>query len=348
MTKEKNYIFEIRGVDYIHPAYEVEDPIALGAELTWKEVPSVFEKIDIDFGFDHATFDANWKNFSDHIIKEISINKEIGKVAETSKSEEEFFRVFDELTNRKKETKEDINITVEFNTLANPIYLLEAYLTFVFMALNIAAPGCAEFYNLKISPSKYEDNNSDLNFSAMRFLLGWSKCVELNWPSVKKIDLLEVTKWLCNKEIFKGQVSKGRIQRLVYALLNVCSRRWPDPMETIWLSHAIETIVDSPSSNISKLLKDRLFLLLGRPEKNIKKYKKLIDSFYNLRSRIVHGEFDICHPFYNELLDKDVEEHIKYLEEHLSFAAGLIISIIQKMVKNNFSKVEFEEQILFK
>jgi hypothetical protein len=337
---KNNKIFTVEGVRGSPFSYE-GTVLDIGAELTWTEAPSAFEKIEIDFGIGPVIFNADWKNCSDRIINSISIDKKIYKARNTS--EEEFNRVVNELRNQ-EDDKEDVEIKVEFSAKAHCPDILESYLTFVFMALNIAAPGCADFYNVKISPAgKYY---SDLRFSSHRFNHGWYKCLELGWPTIEKIDLSAVIKWLCDNEIFRGQVSRGGIQRIVYALLNVCSGKWLDPMEVIWLSHALENIVDSPSSNISKLLKDRLFLLTGKPKNNIKKYKRLIDSFYNLRSRIVHGEFKICHPFYNERLDEKMEEYIENLQEPLDFATGLIISIIQKMVKNKWSKIEFEEKLL--
>jgi hypothetical protein len=340
MAKKNTYTFTVKGFHDLVLS-EKDNHILLAAELTWKEAPSVFKKTDIDFGVGGVTFNADWKNCSDYIIETITKLKELDKASRISK--EEVIGVLDELRNLKKEKEDDVKITVTFNTSSNPLYILQVYLTFVFMALNIAAPGCAALWNLKISPA--DEHLDDSHLSPIRFLGGWDKSIELGWPTIEKIDLTAVTKWLCNNEIFKGQVSKGRIQRIVYALLNVCARKWPDPMETIWLSQALEAIVDSPSSNVSKLLKDRLFLLIGRPN-NINKVKQLINSFYNFRSRIVHGDFDICHPQYNELIDKKVDEYIESFEEQLNLATGIIISTLQKMVKNKWSKVEFEERLL--
>lgn len=331
-------------------------PLGPGTIEVWKKVPQVFDEIEIDFGDGPVKFVSNWEKYTEYFIETAEENifsyTALEKIKGSASEEEikHFFKNEEKKINNKPIVEPSVEIKIEENKSYNgdKRLLIDQYLSFVFIALNIAAPGSTDFTKAFYKSSKENSYKSDIFYTAMYFEMGWRDGIKFGWPSVSAIDLESVVNWLKKNKIFYGMTAKSRLQSVVFLLLNLS--KYEDiysPMNVLWVSQSLEALIDSPSIQISKYLKNRLFLILGNPEKFKNKIKSQINDFYNLRSRIVHGQFSICHPlYYFEGMDEGHDEYIhKYALNPVSFAMAIVISVLQNYILNNWSKLTYREII---
>ncbi|MBM7584650.1 hypothetical protein JOC86_001187 [Bacillus pakistanensis] len=130
----------------------------------------------------------------------------------------------------------------------------------------------------------------------------------------------------------------------LFSILNICREGYVSPTQLIWISSALEALYDTLKGQISRTLVDRIELFLGIPENGKKKFKKKIREFYNLRSRFVHGELEIAHPMYKNILDEKFSDYETQLLENCDFGLSIVIATLQKMIKNKWTCINFKEQ----
>jgi len=316
------------------------DQMNIAAIEVWKTVPDTLGSLQLDTGCGPVLFSADWEDWSKAVITGIQETNLLYSSASASQK----LPVLANLLSPKS-VRPILEIDISGSQATEQVLRQagEIYLSFVFLALNLAAPGCADFWSLRIDD---ETNHTALGYSNDLLAGGWEEGLELGWPPIAPLDLSRVVEWLVVNEFFKGQVASSRQQRVIYALLNLCRAGEAGPPGAIWLAHAMEALVDSPSSRISALLKDRLFLLLGSPEHSSRKIRKLFNEFYNLRSRVVHGSFNVCHPACNQVLDKKVNDYRAEFSASLSFASAIVVSALQMMILEKWSEVSFKEKLV--
>ena len=174
----------------------------------------------------------------------------------------------------------------------------------------------------------------------MRALSTWNE----SWPAVSGIPLAETMKRLTDVSFGKGQLAETSIQRVLMALLRVSDGEMWGPEHVLWLSQALEAIVDSPVERLTSTLQQRLLTLLGAPH-SVKNIKKKIRGFYALRSRIAHGDFQFIHPVANEIIDSRIESTIEELRKSVDFGMTMLVAIAQMLVCKQWKGVHFLEEI---
>jgi hypothetical protein len=227
---------------------------------------------------------------------------------------------------------------LEFHWAVNHI---EYFLYQAFLALNLSSPGCFDLWDTSIHKS---DTNETERFQLSSFTLGqgFESSRKQGWPGISPTPLQETWDWL--QELMKEPhlIAQTRTERALFALLHFCKNvgsNPPDPTLLTWLAHALEAIFDTPEMGITKSLRDRIFLVLGKPATHSNKVKKLINSFYQLRSAFVHGELEIPHP-----LGSREGEHLgSTILDASYFAISVILASLQLLIRSNWSEFEFTE-----
>jgi hypothetical protein len=69
----------------------------------------------------------------------------------------------------------------------------------------------------------------------------------------------------------------------------------------------------------------------------------MCDNFYDVRSRFVHGDFEIQHPCGNEMLDKEVDAFFDKLIEPYELAFSIVLATLQKMIESSWNDFVFSE-----
>ena len=225
-------------------------------------------------------------------------------------------------------------------------YYIEYFLHQVFLALNLSSPGCCTFYGTTIhrddSPEVWKISLNLNGYSGESYTLSSGDF----WPAISSIPLSDTWNWLQLLNPHMQPIAQTRVEKALFAMLYVSKNNDLNPSRLIWLAHALEALFDTPELGISKALKSRIFLLLGKPVSHSEKIKKAINSFYKLRSSFVHGELDIAHPLGNSTPHQKIDE----LENRIMSEANLAISIIwatlQLFVCNNWKEIEFSESFV--
>jgi hypothetical protein len=317
-----------------------EDIIDLSSCAIRDEMKKVFASIKADFGLGPLIINANWRGESQN-----SNSKTRGIIESTTKQSR---RIIVKVLKDHNDHMEDGFITkrpyleIEIidinNQYLHPEVVIEMYLTFVFTAVNLSSPG-------SMNLSGHISDWQRLRYHADFLGCGWRQSIRIGWPPLKKINLKDSVRWLLRNEIFKRQIAHSRTQRIIYSLLHICNGEGYGLLEILWLSQALEALVDSPSDKILKYIQERLFLILGYPKKDINGISRKIRDVYDMRSRIVHGNFDIYHPAFDESLDKEVRSYITNKFVPVDFSAAIVISALQKMICNNCVEFTFQEKV---
>ncbi|WP_339785356.1 hypothetical protein NSQ38_28220 [Paenibacillus sp. FSL R7-0313] len=234
----------------------------------------------------------------------------------------------------------------ELNSQASDIelkYYLENTFYHVFLMINLSAPGAFNPY----SPFLKSRENLGLELyklSSFDFENSWINSIEVGWPSISYIPFPKVWAWYSQLNIGTRQIASTRLERALFSLLHCSlSEGGISPTDLIWVSHALESLYDTPNGLINRILVDRISMFLELPLVNSRKLKKKIRDFYEIRSRFVHGELDISHPTNNDILDKSLDSYTNNLLENYYFGFSIVLATIQKMIANNWNEIRFSE-----
>ena len=118
-----------------------------------------------------------------------------------------------------------------------------------------------------------------------------------------------------------------------------------DTLAVVWIFYALESLLQTKvGENFSSIVR-RLALLLGLAEQEISALRKQLRVLYDLRSKIVHGGFEVMHPMQNEVLDKRVQQRCGDLLDAGNYGHAILVSSIQKMVEKGWFQPRFDEVI---
>ena len=110
------------------------------------------------------------------------------------------------------------------------------------------------------------------------------------------------------------------------------------------LSQAIESLFSTTKDIILSILKERIVLLHGQPAE----HKNWVNKFYDLRSRIIHGDHPVFRPTPLDHLTDSQEYGEKYFpvyEDHSVRAFLLIIVTIQDLIRNSAKGYTFKQDV---
>lgn len=219
------------------------------------------------------------------------------------------------------------------------------FLKLLYLALNLAELGSAHISRVSVSIKDDEENNSEsfLHLPSEPFEFAELFPSDYGYPKIKRLKFVDVWNWLNDLDVPNTPVAVNNTQRALFALLYSCEQEFGSPAELIWLAHALEALFDTPSMGISKALRERIFLVLGTPDNNSREILKKINEFYELRSKFVHGDTEILNPIANShgSSDEVFEKHELPIGNAGVIARVILASTFQKMVENNWKKLEF-------
>lgn len=222
-------------------------------------------------------------------------------------------------------------------------YYLDFFLHQMFLALNLASPGCCTYTKI----GTHRDDLPDLLSQSLELRGHAGKPYTLSssdsWPSISSIPLSDTWSWLQSLNSDIHPIAQTRIERALFALLHLGKENEVSPTRLIWLAYALEALFDTPDLGINKTLRDRIFLVLGKPTSHIKPIKKAIYSFYELRSSLVHGDLEIAYPFVGPSLYPECAELENKIKTDTDLAIAIVWATLQFLVRKNWRSIEFSE-----
>jgi hypothetical protein len=209
----------------------------------------------------------------------------------------------------------------------------------IFLIMNIAAPGCCNFYRGRLLGKDRED---DISLSSDLFEL---YLVRDQWPRSRVLNLDQVIVWYDQVRRGATQLPNSSTERALFALLHLAQLFDVDAVAVIWLFYALESLLETrPGENFSAIVR-RLSLLLEADSKQATTIKSELRTLYDIRSAMVHGGLEVVHPMRHEVLDKRVNNAVGRLMRATDFGSSATIAAIQKMAENGWCNLRFDEVI---
>ena len=286
------------------------------------------------FGTGPVTFYADWGGIAE---KELESHATTVRFYSAMGSDE-FHRICVELENAPAPPPAAILVRVRGGkgSLSYAEDLVRMYFMNCFLALNLSAPGCSSMF----ATFQSKQVPKEVKLWGSNWFFTW----DMIWPVIQGVPLAETQKWVTDVGFGKGQLAETPVQRLLVTLLRVSDGELWGPEHVLWLSQALEGMVDSPVDRITNTLHQRLVALLGAP-RSVAATKRQVGKFYALRSRIAHGNFQFVHPIGNELIDPRIDAIYDELHGAVGFGMSAAVAVAQALVFRGWRSVSFVEDV---
>lgn len=307
----------------------------------WKTIQKDFSEINFEVDDTNFFVKINWQPVLDYIKYYLKYNISTNEYFKLSDKKKEKFDK--KIKNLKNKVITKCTISSE-NNVGHLNHYLEIFLYNFFLIINLSVPGAC---NIKI---ELIDANRlpEIIFNGEIFERAWVKSLDVGWPEIKSIPIEKTWDWFSEQKIMFKVIGKTRLEKSLFSLLNIAYQYNNLDLSTlIWLAHSLESLFDTPRGSISSTLRNRILKVLDFQTVSKKKIKKEINKFYNLRSRFVHGDFNISHPVENDLFNKDIITNWINLGDSCDFGLSIVLATLQKMIETNSHKINFKEEIYF-
>jgi hypothetical protein len=221
-----------------------------------------------------------------------------------------------------------------------PEFFVETYLYDLFLVLNLALSGSADFHNVTVHSVCHSPERLGLSapycWSAYR--------AKDEWPLLYAIDPRVVAAWFYSVRRGFAQVPETSVERAMFAMLHVC-RSSGRPEDIVWLFYAFESLFQTRvGENFSALL-ERLRLILEPDSEQEKQLRKQLRVMYDFRSSFVHGGFNVIHPIHSEVMDKRVDDSYGRIIDLSQYGAKLLLACLQRYVQEGWREVRYRTTV---
>lgn len=219
-----------------------------------------------------------------------------------------------------------------------PEFFVQSYLYDLFIVLNLALPGAADFFNVAVETVGL-GHPERLDLSAYYFETAFRSRGQ--WPTLQYIDPRAVSVWFNRVRTGFDQVPDTPIERAMFAMLHVC-RSSGRPEDIVWLFYAFESLFQTRVGENYSALLERICLLLQPDSTQEKNLRKNMRAMYDFRSSFVHGGLQIIHPMHNEVMDKRVDESYSKIVELSQYGAKLLLACLQRYIQKGWHEVRYK------
>ncbi len=220
-----------------------------------------------------------------------------------------------------------------------PLQVVESTLADFFVVMNLASPGCCDFYGAKLGSSRLYP---DLSFSSAQFEISQLRGSEGRWPNILFLELNKTISWFDSVRTPLGQLPKNPMERAIFSIFYI-SKMELAPATIIWLFYALESLFQTrPGENLTTLF-ERVRDLLEPDDREAKFLKKNMRKLYDQRSAIVHGGMEVMHPLFAEMLDPKVSDKFFELDDVVGFGFSVLLACIQKCIENEWKYPTYSE-----
>lgn len=323
---------------------EFYEPITESHLNIWETISKSFSKINLKTDVANFCIETEWKSVLDYIKEYVKYSIPVSEYIKLKDKEKK--EIIKQIDNIEKKEIQTINcsITTE-EEIEHIIFYLEIFLYYFCLLINISAPGAC---NIKINIIN-GNSSKEIIFNGYLFESAWVRSLNKGWPNIKKIPFDKAWSWFLKQDIVFKQISETRLEKSLFAILYIaCQYHLMDFTTLAWIAHSLESLYDTPRGSISKSLRRRILNVLGTSNKSKKKIRKEISQFYNLRSRFVHGDFNISHPAKIDYFNNNISTNSLKTCESCDFGLSIILATLQKMIDINCNQMTFKEEVYFK
>lgn len=224
-----------------------------------------------------------------------------------------------------------------------PLRAVGRFLQQLFLAMNIARPGtctlsASEYPGITDRRPRPPVLSSDVLDDA------FCDSQEGAWPVFRDIPFRQTWDWLHEDLAYDIDIAETPSQKALFGLLRICTRDQWDPDNIPMLAQAFESVLGaSKGESNGTLVRERLEQVIGAPTTS----KKWFNTFYNLRSRIVHGDAPVIRPGgFHGLADPRVKQIRDEAGELEWRAVAALLALLQDMVMTNTRAYQFEQRLI--
>lgn len=224
-----------------------------------------------------------------------------------------------------------------------PMQLLGRFLQQIFLAMNLSVPGSANFYASRYTEQADNDYPPpDLSSSILEG--AYAKACERGWPCFRPVTVRQSWNWLQEAMSYDLDVARAPVDRALFAVLHVCEPQEVDAENILRVAQAFEALFAGGRESIGSVLHQRMEAVLGAPMS----HKRWFNKFYDLRSRIAHGDVPVLRPgkYYDIGESSQIEQYIAEFWEPMDQAVAALLAVLQDLVIHNSRSYRFEQQVL--
>ena len=214
------------------------------------------------------------------------------------------------------------------------------FIELLFLALNVSRKGGCNFPscsidNLNFKKSLYSDSIES----------AWDLSQEDNWPNLTEIHFSKVWRWMEKHNGLNFALANTDVTKAMAVLLHQSYNSDIVAGDVVQISQVLESFYLKRREPKARGLTRKIPVILGDiPNEG----KKWVQDFYTLRSEIVHGDFPLFRPHFNEADESffQVEEQYWMLSKTIDKGISVILGTLQNLIVNDASKYVFDERII--
>ncbi|MFH0235433.1 hypothetical protein ACGRPC_18630 [Vibrio diabolicus] len=220
-------------------------------------------------------------------------------------------------------------------------YFAHRFVELLFLAMNLCKRGACNLANFHLSCDKrpnaiYVDSIES----------AWHSADQNRWPLLKELDFNIVWNWLVKNGGLEYSLAKTSVTKAIAVLLSLSySTSLISPSEVVQVSQVIESFLINKNEPKARALEKKLPVLFGNPPNKLAKWPS---QFYKLRSDIVHGEYPIFRPRFEEVDEHfdDSSEYYWKLVDAVYAGMSIILAIAQDLALEDADRYTFQEKII--
>jgi len=216
---------------------------------------------------------------------------------------------------------------------------LKHLLELLFLALNVSRKGGCNYASFSIGN---EESKSSLYSSSIE--ASWELAEKDNWPKLIEIPFTQVWRWMEKNNGLNFILANTDATKAMAVLLHQSYNSDIESTDVVQLSQVLESFYLKKGEPKARGLIRKIPVVLGEmPIKGM----SWIKEFYKLRSDIVHGDFPLFRPQFNEEDESfnAIEEYYWKLSQAIDRGISVTIGTLQDLIVNDASKYVFEEKI---
>ena len=239
-------------------------------------------------------------------------------------------------------SRNSISVCMQGTDTAGAQNVVTSVIHDTFLIMNIAAPGCCDFYRASLVGGGRGD--AIISLSNYHFEAALMVHVDNKWPLTRVLNLQDVITWFDAVRSGMAQIPQNSVERALFALLHIAQSE-ASPMSVIWLFYAFESLLQTKIGENFSMIVKRLALLLDADSQQAEVIRRRMRALYDIRSAIVHGGFEVIHPMNNELLDRRADHSFISLLSALDHGYAILLACIQSMIERKWRLARFEESV---
>lgn len=223
-----------------------------------------------------------------------------------------------------------------------PLGVVGRFLQHLFLGMNLALPGSCNLFACRY-PGVARPDPRPPNLSGATLESALCHARQVQWPPLNAVPFADVWAWMERVGVKDLAVAREPVHKALFTLLLVADVQTNDPTIILLVAQALEALLVEGRDNIGSILRQRLELVLGARAGG----RNWFSKFYDLRSRIAHGDAPLLRPgsLYDIGENPEVEDHIADYFRPVDEAVAILLAVLQDLIRSGATKYRFTHHV---